>query len=76
MSRDIIQFCGTTLLRFSKNDPVLTRVSGGYPLPNCQRKVIDFAFGISVQDSRSSINGSRRKGSTIRGEVNFYTLLI
>jgi len=32
-------FCGTTLLRFSKNDPVLTRVSGSYPFSNCQRKV-------------------------------------
>jgi len=32
-------FCGTTLLRFLKNDPVLTRVLGGYPLSNCQRKV-------------------------------------
>jgi len=39
MSRDIIRFCGTTLQRFSKNDPVLTRVPGAYPLYNCQRKV-------------------------------------
>jgi len=39
MSRNILNFCGTTLLRFSKNDPVLTRVSEGYPLSNCQRKV-------------------------------------
>jgi len=41
MSRDIIRFCGTTLQRFSKNDPVLTRVPGAYPLYNCQRKVLE-----------------------------------
>jgi len=34
-----IKFCGTTFMGFPKNDPVLTRVSGGYPLSNCQRKV-------------------------------------
>lgn len=44
MSRIIRKFCGTTLLRFSKNDPVLTRVSEGYPLSNCQRKVERFGF--------------------------------
>ncbi len=37
-----MKFCGTTFLRFSKNDSVLARVSGGYPLPNCQRKVKEF----------------------------------
>jgi len=44
MSRNIVKFCGTTLLRFSKSDSVLTRVSGGYPLSNCQRKVKDNGF--------------------------------
>jgi hypothetical protein len=39
MSSLIIIFCGTTYLKFSKNDPVLTRLSEGYPPPNCQRKV-------------------------------------
>jgi hypothetical protein len=38
MSRNIMRSCGTTLLRFSKNDSVLALVSEGCPLPNCQRK--------------------------------------
>jgi hypothetical protein len=39
MSTKIIKLCGTTLLGFSKNDPVLTRVPGATPSLTVKEKV-------------------------------------
>jgi hypothetical protein len=39
MSTSKIIICGTTILIFSKNDPVMTRVSGATPFVTVEEKL-------------------------------------
>jgi len=74
-----MKFCGTTLLRFSKNDSVLARVSVRYHLPNCQRKAKIMMYNFAkekIEGRLPNIGDVMYKDYAGKHEINMFEELM